>query len=136
MKSIGFIGGESLTRVILQAFANHQREFQSVWVYDHNKAATEKLKEIFPDIKIAETIHVVAQKPVVFIAVDPDEVEKILAEIEVNINSDTTIISLVPKITISKISSCLKTKRIVRLIPPLTSYINQAGCQGRRPRRG
>ncbi|MCF8359166.1 MAG: NAD(P)-binding domain-containing protein [Prolixibacteraceae bacterium] len=125
MKSIGFIGGESLTRVILQAFANHQREFQSVWVYDKNNAATEKIKEVFTDIKIAESVHDAAQRPVVFIAVDPDEVEKVLAEIETDITPETTIVSLVPKITISKISSFLKTRRIVRVIPPLTSYINQ-----------
>jgi pyrroline-5-carboxylate reductase len=125
MKSIGFIGGESVTNVILRAFANHQREFQSVWVYGKNNAATEKLKEVFTGIKIAETVHDAAQRPVVFIAVDPDEVEQVLAKIETDITPETTVISLSPKITISKISSFLKTGRIVRVIPPLTSYINQ-----------
>jgi pyrroline-5-carboxylate reductase len=124
-QSIGFIGGGRVTRILLQAFKNTNAQFSKIVVTDSNPDVSDNLKKSFPDIQV-DLATVAALQDIVFISLHPPVVMDILEIIKGNINSNTIVISLAPKITISKISSKLnKTKNIVRLIPNATSYVNE-----------
>jgi pyrroline-5-carboxylate reductase len=50
-KSLGFIGGGRVVRILLQAFANKNATFRSVSVYDIDPNVIRSLKKQFPTIK-------------------------------------------------------------------------------------
>jgi pyrroline-5-carboxylate reductase len=122
--SIGFIGGGRVTRILLQAFCNRNVKFKSVVVTDPNSAVTTRLKTIYPFIEVADASDAAAQD-IVFISLHPPVIMDTLELLKNDFKSKTTVISLAPKINISKILSKLgHVKNIARLIPNATSYIN------------
>ena len=123
--SLGFIGGGRITKIFLQAFANKQQLFSRVVVFDTNAEVLHSLKELFPDIEIAESLQHVAQQSTVFIALHPPMIMETLEKIGNDVDEYALVVSLAPKITLEKIASKLKTRNIVRMIPNATSYINE-----------
>jgi pyrroline-5-carboxylate reductase len=123
-KSIGFIGGGRITRIILQALKNQNKEYGKVTVSDVNTDVCHSLKQKFPNIEISD-LYTAATQDIVFIALHPPVIMETLDKIKDVVKQDAIIISLAPKITIEKFSSTLGNKNIVRLIPNATSVINQ-----------
>ena len=123
--SIGFIGGGRVTRILLQAFKNKNAQFSKIAVTDTNKEITDNLKKVYPEIQIEDS-SVTASQDIVFLSLHPPVVMDTLESIKGTVHSNTIVISLAPKITLSKISSKLtQSKNIARLIPNATSYINE-----------
>jgi pyrroline-5-carboxylate reductase len=123
-KSIGFIGGGRVTKILLQAFRNKDVKFSSVVVADINPEALSKLMRLFPDIRV-ENSSVAASQDLVFISLHPPVIMETLEQLKNDFRSDATVISLAPKISFANISSKIgKVKNIARLIPNATSYIN------------
>jgi len=124
-QSFGFIGGGRVTRILLQAFKNKNAQFSNIVVTDTNPDVSVNLKKSFPDIQV-DNASVAASQDIVFISLHPPVVMDTLELIKGNINSNTIVISLAPKITITKILSKLnQVKNIARLIPNATSFINE-----------
>jgi pyrroline-5-carboxylate reductase len=124
-QSIGFIGGGRVTRILLQAFKNENAQFSKIVVTDTNPDVSANLKKSFPEIQI-DNASIAARQDIVFISLHPPVVMDTLELIEGSTNINTIVISLAPKITITKISSKLnQTKNIIRLIPNATSFINE-----------
>jgi pyrroline-5-carboxylate reductase len=124
-KSIGFIGGGRVTRILLQAFENKNAQFSKIVVTDPNPDVSGNLKKTFPDIQV-DNASVAASQDIVFISLHPPVIMDTLELIKGSINSKTIVISLAPKITIAKIASVLnQSKDIARLIPNAPSYINE-----------
>jgi pyrroline-5-carboxylate reductase len=124
-QSIGFIGGGRVTRILLQAFKNKNAKFSKIVVTDTNADVSGNLKKSFPNIQV-DNASVAASQDIVFISLHPPVVMDTLELIKGSINSNTIVISLAPKITITKIVSKLnQVKNIARLIPNATSFINE-----------
>jgi pyrroline-5-carboxylate reductase len=124
-KSLGFIGGGRVTKILLQAFKNKNAKFSKIVVTDTNPDVSGNLKKLFLDIQV-DNASVAASQDIVFLSLHPPVVMDTLELIKSSINSSTIIISLAPKITVGKIASKLnQTKNIARLIPNATSYINE-----------
>ena len=123
-QSIGFIGGGRITKILLQAFSNKNVKFSDVVVADINSDVTSKLKTAYPFIRV-DTDSVAASQEIVFISLHPPVIMDTLELLKSYIKTNATVISLSPKINLTKISSKLsQVKKIVRLIPNATSYIN------------
>lgn len=122
--TIGFIGGGRITKIFLQAFRNANFELESVKVYEPNAETLEKLTTVFPQIEKAETAAAAASQAIVFIAVHPPVVMETLQNIKIAVTESTTLVSLAPKITLEKMAAVLPTKKLVRIIPNATSFIN------------
>lgn len=124
-QSIGFIGGGRVTRILMQAFKNKNAHFSKIVVTETNQDVSGNLKKSFPEIQV-DNASVAASQDIVFISLHPPVVMDTLELIKGSINSNTIVISLAPKITITKILSKLnQAKNIARLIPNATSFINE-----------
>jgi len=123
-KSIGFIGGGRITKILLQAFKNKNVGFTKIVFCDTNADAIQKLKTSFPDIEV-QPLEEVAKQDVVFIALHPPFIAETLQKAGQEIAGDAVVVSLAPKITIEKIAALSGNKNVVRLIPNATSYINE-----------
>jgi pyrroline-5-carboxylate reductase len=123
--TIGFIGGGRITKIFLQGFKNAGVVFESVKVFDPNHEILESLVKTFPHVERCETPAEAAIQQLVFIAVHAPLVIESLQHIKDAVSAETIVISLAPKITIEKMASVLHTKKLVRMIPNATSYINE-----------
>ena len=125
MKSLGFIGGGRITKIILQALANRQIELSSVLVCDANPEVLKSLGKQFLEIQTTDSCQLAAKKEIVFIALHPPVIMETLEQIKASVSVKTQVVSLAPKISIEKIASKLATKNVARMIPNATSYINE-----------
>jgi pyrroline-5-carboxylate reductase len=123
--SLGFIGGGRVTKIFLQAFQNKKAGFTSIVVFDTNTVVLEALKKQFPNIEIVDSAMKPAALDLVFIALHPPVIMETLGLIKSEVRNDSVVISLAPKITMEKIAGVLPTKKIARLIPNATSFINK-----------
>ena len=124
-KSIGFIGGGRITKIVLQALANKQIEFSSVQVCDNNPEVLKALGKQFPKIQTTGSCELAAMQEIVFIALHPPVIMETLEQIKASVSETTQVVSFAPKIGIEKIASKLATKNIARMIPNATSCINE-----------
>jgi pyrroline-5-carboxylate reductase len=124
-QSIGFIGGGRVTKILLQGFKNKNVLFGKVVVADTDPEVLANLKKQFPEVESADALYVAGQD-ILFISLHPPVVMDTLELIKWNVKSDAVVISLAPKINLSKLSLKLgHVKNLARLIPNATSYINE-----------
>ena len=124
-KTIGFIGGGRITKILLQACMNKSVQFENVKVFDPNQETLNALQASFPEIVQAESAKEAAGQEIVVLAVHPPVMGETLGTIKDDISESTLVLSLAPKVTIEKIAGVLGTNNIVRMIPNATSYINK-----------
>ena len=123
--TIGFIGGGRVTKILLQGFKNKNVKFEKVVVTDTNPEVLANLKKRFPEIESADAKNAASQD-IVFIALHPPMVMDTLDLIKNEVKAEAKVISLAPKINLSKLSMKLgHVKDLSRLIPNATSYINE-----------
>ncbi len=123
--SIGFIGGGRITRIFLQGFFNKSALPENIKVFEPNDEVIKKLKSDFPGILSVSSVEKIATQQLIFLAVHPPVMMETLQKIKESLTEPNVVISLAPKITISKIASVLPTQKLVRMIPNATSYINE-----------
>ena len=124
-KSIGFIGGGRVTKILLQGFKNKNVLSGKVVVNDTNPEVLAKLKKQFPEVDFSDA-KAAAGQDIVFIALHPPVVMDALELVKNDVKSDAVVVSLAPKINLPKLSMKLAhVKNLARLIPNATSYINE-----------
>lgn len=124
-KSMGFIGGGRITRIFLQGLSNKKAlPEKNVKVFEPNAETVKALQTSFPGVVSIDSVSEVAEQDIVFIAVHPPVVMETLQKIKDAAIEKTIVISLAPKITLGKMASVLPTKKLVRMIPNATSFIN------------
>ncbi len=124
-KSIGFIGGGRITRIFLHGLSNKKALPENVKVFEPNAETLKALLTEFPGVEASSSALDSAGQEVVFIAVHPPVVMETLQAIKGAVSKSTIIISLAPKITLEKMASVLSTKKLARIIPNATSFINE-----------
>lgn len=124
-KSIGFIGGGRITRIFLQGLSNKKALPENVRVFEPNAETFKALQTDFVGVVAANSAADAAGQEVVFIAVHPPVVMETLKAIKETVSESTVVISLAPKITLEKMASVLPTKKLARIIPNATSFINE-----------
>jgi len=122
---LGFIGGGRITKIFLQAFKNKAVKFNSIVVFEPDQKILAALKNQFPGMESADSPEVPARLKMVILAVHPPVMMETIERIKNAVNEHTIILSLAPKITMEKISTVLPTRKIIRMIPNATSYINE-----------
>jgi pyrroline-5-carboxylate reductase len=124
-KSLGFIGGGRITKIVLRALANRRIELPSIQVCDNNQEVLKALKKQFQKIQTTDSCELAAKQEIVIIALHPPVIMETLDQIKTSVSEKTQVVSFAPKISIEKIGSKLATKSIARMIPNATSYINE-----------
>jgi pyrroline-5-carboxylate reductase len=127
MKTLGFIGGGRVTRILLKAFENSGMELSGFSVYDPNPVVLENLHQLFPVISVSpDDLSLAAGSDTVFLAVHPPFMMDTLNAIEPLLRESAVIVSLAPKFTVEKIASVLGgVPNIARINPSASTYINE-----------
>ena len=126
-KSLGFIGGGRITKIILQAFENSGIIFEKIVVSDTNQEVLNSLKHKFPKIIVTtDNLKEVVQNEIVFIALHPPVLMDTLAKVKDFVNKDSVLVSLAPKLTIEKMAVVLGgSTNIARMNPSASAIVNK-----------
>ena len=100
MKTLGFIGGGRITRILLNGFKNANVSFGTIYVYETNETVLSALKADYPQIETSGTdSSKAASSDWVFIALHPPVLMEALNAIKNSIKKDALVVSFAPKIT-------------------------------------
>jgi len=124
-KTIGFVGGGRITRIFLKSWLHAKRLPAGIVVSDPNETTLEMLAREIPEIAVAPNGNAqAAGRDIVFLAVHPPLAAAVLEEIRNGLQPGAILVSLVPKLTLAKISGILGGfNRMVRMIPNAPSII-------------
>lgn len=118
-KSIGFVGGGRVTRIILAGWQKAGAVPSPIVVSDTSEAALAAVKAQCPQVRTALHGNAdAAGQDIVFLAVHPPVLAEVVAQIKPGLKSSALLVSLAPKFTIARLSSLLAGfARIARAIP-------------------
>jgi len=125
-KTIGFIGGGRVTRIILNGLRRAGQMPDRVVVSDACGEALNALKADFPNITVAPNDNGrAAANDLVFAALHPPVLKENLGQIASSLKPDAVLISLAPKLAFATLSEGLGGfQRIVRMNPNAPSIVN------------
>ena len=125
-KTIGFIGGGRITRILLEGLKKGEVQFTKVMVSDIDPAILQKRKDMFPYVDVfSDNNRIAASADLVFLSLHPPVLANVLKDIRKSINTHSILVSLAPKITLTRISEILGGfTRIVRMIPNAPSIVD------------
>ena len=125
-RTIGFIGGGRVVRIILGGFKRAGKTFEGCVVSDINEDALRAQQQLFPEIEVSPNDNSrPASCSTVFLAVHPPVVTNVLREIRPHLQERATVVSLAPKLTIAKLVDGLDGfDRVARMIPNAASIAN------------
>jgi|WetSurMetagenome_2_1015567.scaffolds.fasta_scaffold51097_3 pyrroline-5-carboxylate reductase len=126
-KSVGFVGGGRVAHIILGGLRKAGQLPARVVVSDISLDTLDRLRAIYPEIQVALNDNKQpASQDLVFVGLHPPAVAGSLAEIKSCLRPESIIISLAPKLSISKLAGMLDGyNRIVRMIPNAPSIIGE-----------
>lgn len=125
-KTIGFIGGGRITRIILQSYHNKGITFERIVVTDTNQEILNNLKIKFPTIVITTNWQEVISNELIFIALHPPVLMETLSNIKDSLSKNSILVSLAPKLTIEKMKTALTGfNNIARMNPSASGIINK-----------
>jgi pyrroline-5-carboxylate reductase len=120
---IGFIGGGNMAEAIIKGiFVKHGRDIIVSEPVDKRRAYLEETYHIktTPDNK-----EVVRNCNIIILAVKPQNMGDVTAEISDVISEDKIIVSIAAGITLSYLSSRLKTTKIIRVMPNTPALVQE-----------
>ncbi len=127
IKSLGFIGGGRITRLLLQSLKQKNALPGKVVVADPNEEMRKQVAAIDTTvIKCVNNNLNVVNVDILFLAVHPPILKNITAEITGQIAAVTLVVSLIPVFSIEKLTAMLGgVKKLVRMIPNAPSIIHK-----------
>jgi pyrroline-5-carboxylate reductase len=125
-KTLGFIGGGRITRILLQAFQKTQAYFDKVTVFDITETSLSNIKSKFTNVLVTGNIDDAVNAELVILAVHPPVTMETLEKIKGKLSADSMLLSLVPKFTIEKTSALLGGfNNVARMNPSASTIVNK-----------
>jgi pyrroline-5-carboxylate reductase len=125
-KKIGFIGCGNMGKAILGGLiASGQVLPGNIWVYTPSPDKVEALRDQY-GINAAQSAQEVAQiADIVFGAVKPNVMLKVLGEVNSSLNKDTVVISIAAGVTLDSLAKALgHDRKIIRAMPNTPALVN------------
>lgn len=133
-KKIGFIGCGNMGKAILGGLiASGQVPASNIWVYTPSADNVEALRSQY-GISVAQSAQEVAQiTDIVFGAVKPEDMLKVLGEIASSLNKDSLVVSIAAGITLDQLATVLGHDRKLIRAMPNTPALVKAGMTSITP---
>ncbi len=123
-KSIGFIGGGRVVRILLEGWAHAGVLHREIAVADPSTAAVDKLRARFGTAVMATDTATAARQDIVVLAAPPPAMAEALAAVRGRLKPDAIVVSLAPKFTLARVAEGLGGfGRVARVIPNAPSVI-------------
>jgi pyrroline-5-carboxylate reductase len=126
-KNVIFVGGGRITRILLKGLQRNNALPEIITVCDPDKETYKLLQNLnIPGLDVHEKYSFDTSADLVFLAVHPPVVKKVMPEILNKLHSQSILISLMPVVKASALQQLAGgSDRIVRMIPNAPSIIGQ-----------
>ncbi len=126
MKTISFIGGGRITRILLQAFKNADKHFEKITVMDVNENLLKSLQQKFPDTTTTGSLEQTVDADLIILAIHPPITVETLEKLKGKLRKESVLLSLVPKINIEKTVHLLDGfGNVARMNPSASTIVNK-----------
>lgn len=124
-KTIGFIGGGRIARILLSGWARAGAMPRHIRVADPNPESIQALKSISDHVE-STAASTVGEQDIVVLAVHPPVMKQAVAELPPGLHKKAIVISLAPKFSIAGLSKLLNGfDRVARVIPNAASLVGR-----------
>ena len=124
-RSIGFIGGGRVTRILLEGWTRANALPANILVSDSNAESFTKLASLFPSVRTTADCRAAAAQDIVFLAVHPPVMAEVAGAIKESLKPGALVVSLAPKFDFDKLGALLGGfTRLARVIPNAPSVVN------------
>lgn len=125
--TVGFIGGGRIARIILGGWQRAGFTPAEVVVSEPNAQSLEKLRAIYPAVRnTPDAPWLLGQMECVIVAVHPPAVADALRPLAGHLRPDAVVLSLAPKVTLSRLSELLGGfAGVARAIPNAPSLVGE-----------
>lgn len=122
--SVGFLGGGRVARILLAGWRRAGRLPEHLVIADPSPDALQKLSAQFPSVETSTDLGRAAAQDVVFLATHPPVLTDAASRVAGLLRPSAILVSLAPKITLSKLSALLGGfDRIARSNPNAPSVV-------------
>ena len=140
MPRIGFLGAGQMATALAQGFVQAKLiAAEEIFAFDPYPAALKAFSTHLPGVKAAESnAAVMKQAEVLFLAVKPQQVATVLAELKPIANQEKLFISIAAGVTLATLTTGLGSNRVIRVMPNTpclvgagaSAYARGAGASG------
>ena len=125
-KSLAFIGAGRVTRILLEAWRRDSGLPARVVLCDPDEAARQKSRELFPSIEIHADNEPALACDLVFLAVHPPVIPRVLGQLAGRLKKKALLVSLAPKWSLAAMEKELGGfNRLARMIPNAPSMVGR-----------
>jgi len=123
---IGFIGGGNMAEAIIKGIrGNGQWARREILVSEPREERRKYLEQTYGIKATSSNKEAAASCSIIILAVKPQNMEAALDEISPDITEDKTVVSIAAGITLSYLSSKLKTKKLIRVMPNTPALVQR-----------
>ncbi|MGQ9576874.1 MAG: pyrroline-5-carboxylate reductase family protein [Thermoguttaceae bacterium] len=124
-KTIGFVGGGRIVRVLLGGWARAGNMPRQIVVSDVDEQVLARLKQQYPNLQTVLGDNApAASQEIVLLALHPPAIPEALPKLRPALRGEAVLVSLAPKLTIARLSALLGGfDRIARMIPNAPSLV-------------
>jgi pyrroline-5-carboxylate reductase len=120
---IGFIGGGNMATAIIRGITSQGKK--DISVAEPRETRRSYLQQHFGIKTTASNNEVASSCKIIVLAVKPQNMQEVLDEINKNVTEEKIVVSVAAGITLAYLSSRLKTKKIIRVMPNTPALIQE-----------
>ncbi|MBI5664197.1 MAG: pyrroline-5-carboxylate reductase [Nitrospirae bacterium] len=121
----GFIGGGNMAEAIIKGIRGQGSGVRDILVSEPREDRRQYLEQSYGIKTTSSNKDVASSCNIIILAVKPQNMETVLEEIGEDISSDKTVVSIAAGITLAYLSSRLKTKKLVRVMPNTPALVQK-----------
>ncbi len=121
---IGFIGGGNMAEAIIKGLV--QAEKRDIIVSDRRAERLRHLKKSYSVSTTKSNREVVKQSDMVVLAVKPQNIADVMAEIAPLVDKTKLFISIAAGVRLSRLTEGLGTERVIRVMPNTPAFVGEA----------
>ena len=106
-KTIGFIGGGRIVRILVAALARKGFDTASIAVSENSPEALSRILGEFPKVRALEQAELAAVSDIIFLALHPAAIAEAVGNGKLMPRADAILVSLAPKVAMSELRTML-----------------------------
>lgn len=123
---IGFIGGGNMAEALIKGIRDkRQGTWKEILVSEPREDRRKFLEQSYGIKTTLSNKEVASLCNIIILAVKPQNMETVLDEIGVLVTEDKTVVSIAAGITLAYLSSKLKTKKLIRIMPNTPALVQE-----------
>jgi pyrroline-5-carboxylate reductase len=123
---IGFIGGGNMAEALLRGMVQSSRfKIQDIIISEPKEERRKYLQQNYGIKTIESNKELVSSCNIIILAIKPQNMDTVLDEISELVTEEKTVVSIAAGITFAHLSSRLRTKKLIRVMPNTPALVQE-----------